>query len=310
MSSLSVSTASSAQAVPHHLYLASIASKNLEDVASVEGMGMDWTLVAKQCGGRGQTGTEVWMARSATPSTGVVTATFTAPAGAAVIALARYAGAHDSTPLGVPVTANTIGVAGPCDDTGVDNTAYSVPILATADAGVIFAAIAKRRKTHTPGDDWTQQVLVEAGSGGSIAGAVCVDSTISPPGNVTLSGTFDGAVDWALVAVEIIPAPGETSSAAGPLADASIGAAQVRVARTFGVPLLQLVAPEPTRLRLTVHDARGRLVETLWNGNVASGLSQFEWTRAGSRLQVPAGIYFVRARTTNRVLTTKLMVLH
>lgn len=305
--SLTVATETPPAAVANDLYLASITTKDLEQVASVSGMGMNWSLVAKQCGGRGQTGVEVWMARSSSPTAAAVTATFAAPADAAVIVVSRYSGVHSSTPLGIPVTASTLGISAPCDGTGFDDTAYSVPITTLAADGIVFGAIAKRRKTHTPDASWVERVVAESGQGGSIAGVVAVDSTIATPGNVTLSGTFDGPVDWAVVAVEIVPEPGDPSTDSHPALE-SVGAATLRVISGAEAPIVRLVAPEPTRLRLTVHDVRGRLVHTLWNGSAPPGLLQFEWRPNASQRAAPNGVYFVRAETTKRLLTAKLVL--
>jgi hypothetical protein len=305
--SVTVATAASPTAVADDLYLASIASKDLEEVTSVTGMGMPWTLVAKQCGGRGLTGVEVWMARGSSPTNVAVTATFAAPADAAVIVVSRYSGAHSSTPFGTPVTASTLGISGPCNGTGADSKAYSLPIPTIADNGIVFGAVAKRRKVHTPDASWVERVVAEAGSGGSIAGVVTVDSTMSTAGNVTLSGTFDAPVDWAVVALEIIPEPTDTSTDVRTPFEIS-DRAVLQVVPGVDAPIVQLESSEHTRLRLTVHDVRGRLVHTLWNGSAPPGLLRFEWQPGAAQRTVPAGVYFVRAETTTRLLTTKLVL--
>ena len=264
---VSVSTAANPVTAANDLYLAAITSKRLEHVTSVDGMGMTWTLVAKQCGGRGQTGVEVWMARSASPSAGAVTATFAQQTNAAVLSVSRYSGVHSTAPLGTPVTASTLGISAACSDTGTDTGNYAVPITAIANTGLVYGAIARRSNAHTPDPGWTEHVDTQAGSGGSTAGLVCVDSTVAG-GNVTLSGSFSGTVDWAVVAVEVLPAPSSTTDVEPDALVPDRTVLEVR-ASDHG-PVITLVSPDWTHLQLTVHDVRGRLINTLWNGQRAA----------------------------------------
>ena len=78
-SSSSVTTATSLTGVNGHLYLAAVSSKPYIAVSTVTGLGLTWTRVAAQCGGRNQTGIELWWAQGAA-TTGTVTATFVSPA--------------------------------------------------------------------------------------------------------------------------------------------------------------------------------------------------------------------------------------
>ncbi|MBZ0267176.1 choice-of-anchor D domain-containing protein, partial [bacterium] len=148
-SAAAVSTAGSLAAVSGDLYLAAVATKPFRTADAVDGMGLAWSLVASQCGGRAQTGVEIWMARG-TPGAGAVTATFGGSVASATLAVTRYSGVDATTPLGTVVSANTNGPAGSCSG-GTDGSSYSLPLDVTADGAVAFAAVAIRNRTHTPG---------------------------------------------------------------------------------------------------------------------------------------------------------------
>ncbi|MEZ4647704.1 MAG: FG-GAP-like repeat-containing protein [Candidatus Eisenbacteria bacterium] len=51
---------------------------------------------------------------------------------------------------------------------------------------------------------------------------------------------------------------------------------------------------------LDVFDVSGRVVRSVWNGEVAEGLATWEWDRRdGSGRKVPSGVYYVRLSTTS-----------
>jgi hypothetical protein len=62
--------------------------------------------------------------------------------------------------------------------------------------------------------------------------------------------------------------------------------------------------PEPALVRLSIHDARGRQVGLLVQGEVAAGATSLVWRRGS----VEPGIYFARLVWGDSVQTTKLMV--
>jgi len=87
--SATVSTSTNITATANHLYLASISTKPDVAVSSVSGLGLNWTKVAAQCGGRGLSRTEVWKAIGTPSANGKVTATLSAIPAASVISVAR-----------------------------------------------------------------------------------------------------------------------------------------------------------------------------------------------------------------------------
>lgn len=198
-----VSTAASLSGMPGDLYLASISMKPYIPVSGVSGLGLTWTEVRSQCGGRSQTGVSVWMAQG-NPAGGMVTATFSSAPRTAVIVVARYSGAHPTDPIGNVLSGNTNGVNGTCSG-GVDNASYAFPFNTGAHNALVFGAAAMRNRTHTPGAGFIERQELHQGSGGDETSVAVMDATIENPATVSLSGQFGGSVDWAVVGVEIVP---------------------------------------------------------------------------------------------------------
>lgn len=191
------------------LYLAAVATKNHETVELVEGLGLDWTPVLAQCAGRNQTGVSVWMARSETPASGMVTAHFGSTPYNAVIAVSRYSGTDPLNPLGMIVSANTNGSAGDCAN-GTDNNSYSVNLATGTNGGAVYGAVALRQRQHQAGGGFIERAEVTAGSGGGTAGLVVQDRNYNAPSAVQLSGGFSNNVDWALIGIELRAGDGGT----------------------------------------------------------------------------------------------------
>jgi uncharacterized repeat protein (TIGR02543 family) len=193
--------------VSGHLYLAAISCKPNRSVNSVSGLGLTWTLVDEQCGGRNQTGVSVWMAQGTPSGNGTVTATLSSAPTNAVIMVTRYSGVNASNPIGNIISANSNGADGSCSG-GVDATTYSVNLTTTASGAVAYGAVALRSRDHAPGAGYTERGEIHYGSGGDIAGVAVEDKSVSTPGTVAVNGTFSSSNDWAVIAVEITPGGG------------------------------------------------------------------------------------------------------
>lgn len=75
--------------------------------------------------------------------------------------------------------------------------------------------------------------------------------------------------------------------------------------------IIRLSLPEPTRVRVEIYDASGRLMSTLANRFQPVGTSRFAWNgldRSGRRL--PQGIYICRAVTGASALSVPVVLLH
>jgi hypothetical protein len=200
-----VSTSTDVPAVANALYLAAVTTKNYVNTATVSGLGLAWSELADQCGGRNQTGASLWWAQGTPTASGPVTAGLAATAGASSIIVARYTGTPLTNPLGNPphvVSANTLGVAGACSG-GVDSASYAVPFSTLAPDALVFSAAARRQHAHTPGAGWTERTETMAGTGGSAAGIAVQDQAFPLAGPLTVAGSLASTTDWAVAAVEV-----------------------------------------------------------------------------------------------------------
>jgi uncharacterized protein YaiE (UPF0345 family) len=201
--STSVTTATNLTGVTGHLYLAAISTTHYRAVSVVTGLGLSWTRVAAQCGGRGATGIELWWAQGAA-TTGTVTATLVSAPDTALIAVARYSGVAATNPVASLVAGNTNGVNGGCTN-GTDTTSYSFNVTTTQSNATVVSAAALRYRMHTPGSGYTERFEVAQGSSFDVASIALVDRSVPVASSLLLNGSFDGSVDWAVIGVELRP---------------------------------------------------------------------------------------------------------
>jgi len=199
-----VTTSASLTAMSGQLYLAAISMDAKVAVSSVSGLGLNWTLVKTQCSGKNKTGVEVWMAQGTPSGSGTVTATFVSKPSNAVMAVSRYANVDAVAPIGNMVSGNTGGVNGACAG-GVDSKTYSFNLSTTLNGTMVYGAAALRDRSHTPGVDYTERADLKK----SKAAVAVEDKAMATAGATTLTGTFSGTVDWAVIGLEIRP---QTSS--------------------------------------------------------------------------------------------------
>jgi hypothetical protein len=183
------------------LYLAAISFKPNVNVASVSGLGLDWTPVRQQCAARAQTGIALFQASGSPSAGGAVTAQLASAPASAVISVARYAGAGG---LGSVAAANTRGESGACSG-GTDGSTYRLALATGAADSLVFAAAALRTRSHLPGAGYLELAEHSAGGGGDSSGVALVERAAGAPGTVSVDGSFSGTVDWAVVGVEILP---------------------------------------------------------------------------------------------------------
>lgn len=186
-----------------HLYLAAIASKPPRTVSNVQGLGLAWTRVRTQCSGRNQTGIDIWVAKGNPSGSGLVSATFSGTTTNAAIAVSRYSNADSVSSAGA-ISGNTRGVNGACSG-GVDSSSYAFNLTATIAGAMVYGAVTMWGKTHTPGAGYTERADRKQGASGSEASVAVEDKPILGPSTVLVNGSFSGAVDWAVIALEIKP---------------------------------------------------------------------------------------------------------
>ena len=300
--SATVTTATALESAPGALYLAAIASKPARAVNTVTGLGLEWTRVRAQCAGRGQTGIEIWMAQGpALP--GTVTAQLATAPQNAVISVCRYTGAASTNGIGAVTSANSNGIAGACTG-GIDGARYAVD-LSPSTGGLVFGVAAMRNKTHTPDAGITERAEIRQGTSGDEASIAIVERA-AVAGSTPLAGSFSSTTDWAVVAVEIRPAPAKTR--ATPLASIT--------------PTLQLF-PNPARrttairydltadavVRVTMLDAAGRRIRAFAALAQPAGSHRLVWNgRSDAGTAVPSGVYFVQVDLGGQRLTRKLVL--
>jgi hypothetical protein len=202
-SSTTVTTSASVTGVTGDLYLAVVSAKAHRAVTSITGLGLNWTRVVEQCAGRNQTGLEIWSAQGAA-TTGTVTATLASAPANAAIAVARYSGVSASTPVAPLVAGNSNGVNGACAN-GTDTAAYSFNVTTTQGNALVFGAAAIRTKTHAPGAGYTERAEVTQDSGANMVTIAIFDRGVPTAATLPFNGSLSGAVDWAVVGVQLRP---------------------------------------------------------------------------------------------------------
>ena len=207
-------------AVNEHLYLAAISTKQFVEVDTVTGLGLTWTQATSQCGGRSQTGVEVWSAIGIPTASGPVTATLAGTAHNTVIAVSRYSGVSASAPVGSILSANSLGIGGACSG-GSDSSSYNVTLTAVANGSIVYSAVGLRNRTHSEGDGYTERFELHHGAiNGDRAGLATQDKLASSPHGPTdipVDGTFSADVDWGIIAIELKPNSGGQAQGTQPI---------------------------------------------------------------------------------------------
>ena len=292
--STTVATAANLTGASGHLYLAAISARANATATNVSGLGLTWTRVLTQCSGRNLTGVDLWMAQGAPAGNEVVTATLASAPNSAVIMVSRYSGVDAANPLGALISGNTAGGIGACSG-GVDNAAYSFNLATSATGAMVYGAIAVRNKTNTPGAGYTERG--ELMPGGSSSAALAVqDQSFTTAGTVTFNGTPSGAVDWAVIALELKPQLALNKRGAmaerqnSPPADFTF---EANYPNPFNPnTVIDFSLPVPANVRLNIYDAAGQLIRALVSSELAAGRYSEPWNgRDHFNRSVAAGAY-------------------
>ena len=306
-----------------HIYLAAISTRPKVSVLAVSGLGLNWKLVKAKCAGRNTTAIEVWMAQASTNSasalegSGAVTAIFAKAPSAAVIAVSHYAGAAAVSPIGNIVTGNTNGANanGACSG-GVDKNSYAFNLATPRNGAMIYSAVALKARVHTPGPGYTERTEVRQVSGANISGLAVEDRPIAAVTTITANGSFDGAVDWAVVALEIKPAG--TLSKSGEVAENENSRAappDFRLEQNYPNPfgrspfhsstVIAYALPRTTAMTLKVYNLAGQLVATLVEGEQPAGQHEVIFEAA----HLPSGNYFTVLQAGETRLVRRLVLM-
>ncbi|MGH7451176.1 MAG: FlgD immunoglobulin-like domain containing protein [bacterium] len=305
--SVTVTTSANLIAVSGHLYLAAISTKARVHLDGVSGLGLTWTLVKKQCAGRGSTSVELWMAMGTPNGNGPVTATFPAAPSNAVITVVRYSGVYGDDPIGNVVSFSANGEDGPCTG-GVDADNYSFNLATTTNDAVVYTAVALRSRTHTPGAGYTERAEISQGTPNAAAGIAVMDKKIVSVSNVAVNGALNGITDWSAVAVEIKAQTGVTTvideHSASPF-DFQLGqnypnpfssaARSPAVSGRNPGTQINFSLPASGKVILDIYNETGQLVRTLVEGEMATGPHSVRWNGLNQLgTAMAAGIYLYR----------------
>ena len=195
---------SNVTAVSGDLYLAAVSTQQSGGpgtVSGINGLGLSWSLLRRQCGGRGILNTEVWVGQGSPSGSGIVTANLNSTPNAAVIVVSRYSGTSGT---GSIVSANTLGISGACSG-GTDSDSYSVSLNILNSNALSYGAVSIRQRAHTPGALYTERLEIRSGSSGATAGIAIEDRSVSVPGSVPVNGTLNSSTDWSVVGIELKP---------------------------------------------------------------------------------------------------------
>lgn len=298
-----VSTSAKVGAVKGNLYLASISTKPYVPVSSVSGMGLVWRLVDAQASGRSQTSVEVWIGKGTPTGDGVVSAYLGKAPLEAVITVCQYSGVDLGAPLGKVVSSNTNGINGRSTN-GKDSDSYSFNISTTYQGAVVHAAAATRQRNHIPGAEYKECGLVHHGTSGDAAGLALQDRGTTSNAT-TVSGSFDGSTDWAVIAVELVP---QNALAKGISAPKEMHMLDRNYPNPFNPStIIRYNLPQVAHATLTIYDILGRTVAVLADAFQEAGTHVYQWEavdEAGNRL--PSGIYLYQLQVGSHMELGKM----
>ncbi len=203
-----ISTSTQVSASPNALYLAVISVKPSRSVDSLTGLGLTWSPIRQQCGGRDTAQLSMYWARGAAPVSSVITANLnngTPFTGSAVIAVHSYSGVDSPSPIGATSWANTVGTdsSALCAG-GTDSSAYAWNTLNVEANSIVFVGAHTARYTHTPGVGYTERSDDQSGNAVGSAGVAVEDRFfLNPSLNIDVQGSFSNLPDWAVIAVEL-----------------------------------------------------------------------------------------------------------
>jgi hypothetical protein len=161
-----------------------------------------------------------------------------------------------------------------------------------------------------------------------------MDRLVATPGDVSVSGSFSGSIEWAAAGVELRPATIILTAAARNLVSADD---DLEVARPLVGPsddstteidarhafrlspnrpnpfrretVLEYSLPAAVFVEIVVYDAAGRAVRRLANGPQSPGVREVRWDgRNESGMAVGSGVYFLRLRAGSEMHLRKLVL--
>ncbi|MGH7452588.1 MAG: FlgD immunoglobulin-like domain containing protein [bacterium] len=281
---------------------------------SVTGLGLNWTLVKSICSGNSNTTV------TATVEFGNTTI---APVRAAVIAVSRYSGVvppdGGMNPIGNVISSNVGGITSSTTFSGCNglpSNAYSFNLTTTVNGAVVFGAAAMKSRTHTPGVGYTEQAEKTQASSTYTSSIAVQDKTVAAAGAVTVNGSFNDTVDWAVVALEIKPqgAISKLSVVAENKSADDLFPAGYQLEQNYPNPfsgngifgrsntLIAFSLPAASQVTVNIYNETGQLVRTLVDGEMTAGRHGIYWNgknQSGSSIASGIYLYQIVARGRN-----------
>jgi len=91
---------------------------------------------------------------------------------------------------------------------------------------------------------------------------------------------------------------------------AALAIQEVRPNPTSGSVTVTIALPRRASTRLAAYDVNGRLVRTLWNGEMDAGVRTVTWDgRTDHGAPAPGGVYFLRFESGNQRAVRRLAIL-
>jgi hypothetical protein len=247
-----------------------------------------------------------------------VTATFDSAPNNAVIAVSRYSGVPQggTNPVGNVISGNTKGQNGTCSD-GVDDKAYLFNLPTTVDGAVVYSAAAIRSRAHVPGSGFMERAEITNGSNSAMAAIAVMDKIVASATTVTVSGAFNGDVDWAVVAVEIKPKNGIPlaidPSGEKTTVDSSMPSAfhLHNYPNPFnGQTSIEYLLPQPGQVRLSIYNLNGQRVRALVEASQPAGHNKAQWDgRDDGNREAGSGVYLIQLEAGGLRLTRRIILL-
>src|SRR3989344_5203431 len=176
------------------------------DITSVNGLGLTWTLGAKQCGSQNTNGTAIYTAFGSPVSSGFVTVNFSTQSPAIAATLIRYSGVDPTNPTSDAHGQNTLGVNGACSGGITDKFPHITLASSQANTLLLGAGNIRARTITIPDPDYTEIGNIVVGTNGPTTRLI-VHSRYPFNGSTdTVNHTLSGTTDWTMVGLVINPA--------------------------------------------------------------------------------------------------------
>ena len=171
------------------------------------------------------------------------------------------------------------------------------PVLLVSDGGGTVIS------TYTPQPGPDSTITVEAVAADGFAFAAWEGDARDQPNPLTLklSGPATFKARFAATTAAAVEPPAGRTLAVLALAPVSPNPAQGRTRFSFSLP-------RACKVRMDVLDVQGRETELLVEGEMAAGQHQVEWAGGSGRSAPPVGIFFVRLKTADGVLTRRFVM--